>query len=106
MAAFEYFTDELLQPISAEQPCGVDLRYEPVFTEIAEARRVDEELSEGDWQKEGGRKVAEWDRVAELSIHALRHQTKDLRIAGYLTEAAVRLDGFAGLRDCLRLTTE
>ena len=106
MPTFVYFSEELLQPISADLPCGVDLRYDPVFTEIAEARRSDEESSEGEWRKEGGPKVAEWARVADLSINALRHRTKDLRIAGYLTEAAVRLDGYFGLRDCLHLTTE
>lgn len=100
----KYFSEELLQPISVEQPSGTDLRYHPLFTEIAEARRADDDLTAGDWEKEGGRKLAEWDRVAELCLAALRERTKDLRIACYLTEAAVRLDGFAGLRDCLALT--
>ena len=46
------------------------------------------------------------DRVAELCLQALRERTKDLRVACYLTEAALWLDGFPGLTDCLRLTTE
>jgi type VI secretion system protein ImpA len=106
MSDFQYCCEELLRPISAEKPCGTDIRYHPLFTEIAEARRADDDLNEGDWEKEGGRKVAEWGRVAQLCIEALREHTKDLRIAGYLTEASVRLDGFAGLRDTLRLNLE
>jgi type VI secretion system protein ImpA len=41
-----------------------------------------------------------------LCISALKERTKDLRLAVYLTEAGLRLDGFAGFRDCLKLTTE
>lgn len=106
MAAFEYFSEELLQPVSTEQPGGIDLRYEPVFAAIAEARRTDDDLSEGDWKKEGGRKLAQWGLVSELCLDALKNRSKDLRLAGYLTEAAVRQDGFPGLRDCLKLETE
>jgi type VI secretion system protein ImpA len=105
MSGFVYLSDELLQPISPERPCGVDLRYEPLFGEIAEARRSDEGLDLGAWAKEGGKKSAEWDRVADLCLTALRERTKDLRIAAFLTEAAAQLDGFEGLRDGLRLLT-
>lgn len=106
MPALTYFSDDLLQPISAEQPSGVDLRYTPLFTEIAEARRSDDDLSFGVWEMEGGRKNSEWSHVAELCTGALRQHTKDLRIAVYLAEAAIRLDGFEGLRDSLRLIRE
>lgn len=105
MSGFIIFGDELLQPISPERPCGVDLRYEPLFGEITEARRSDDNLDVGAWAKEGGRKAAEWDRVANLCLGALREKTKDLRIACFLTEAATELDGFEALRDGLRLIT-
>lgn len=103
MSSFAYYSDELLQPISQERPCGTDLRYEPLFGEISEARRSDDNLDVGAWAKEGGRKSAEWERVANLCISALREKTKDLRIACFLTEAATELDRFDGLRDGLRL---
>lgn len=106
MAAFKYFSEEYLQPISVDHPSGTDLRYTPLFAEIAEARRSDDDLNPGAWEPEGGRKSAEWDHVAELCLTTLRDRTKDLRLAVYLTEAALRVDGFAGFRDCLRLTTE
>jgi type VI secretion system protein ImpA len=106
MADRVYFSEELLQPISAENPAGRDLRYESVFSQILEARRADDRLGVGAWEKEEGRKVAEWDRVADLALGALRENTKDLRLACFLTEAAIHLDGFAGLSDCLRLIKE
>jgi type VI secretion system protein ImpA len=106
ITALEYFSEDLLKPIADGAPSGVDLRYEPLFAQITEARRADDDLNEGEWQKEGGRKSAEWNRVAELCLEAIRSRSKDLRLSAYLTEAAVRLDGFAGLRDGLRLTTE
>ena len=106
MAARVYFSEELLQPISPENPGGRDLRYEPVFSQILEARRADDLLNVGAWEKEGGRKAAEWDKVADLSLQALHESTKDLRVACFLTEAALYLDGFVGLRDCLRLMKE
>src|SRR5262245_40759467 len=106
MADRVYFSDELLEPISAQTPAGRDLRYEPLFGQILEARRSDDQLDAGSWEKQEGRKVAEWDRVADLCLDALKHSTKDLRVTCFLTESAIRLDGFRGLRDCLRLTKE
>lgn len=82
------------------------MRYEPVFSQILEARRADDQLNVGAWEKEGGRKAAEWDKVADLSSLVLKEVSKDLRVACFLTEAALYLDGFAGLRDCLRLIKE
>src|SRR5215510_9573063 len=101
-----YFSDELLQPISAENPSGRDMRYEPIFGQILEARRADDQLDVGAWQKEEGRKAAQWDKVADLVLDATKNSTKDLRLACFLTEAAIHLDGFPALRDCLRLTKE
>src|SRR5450631_2939861 len=104
MADRIYFSDDLLQPVSAAEPGGRDLRWEPVFNKILEARRADDELDLGAWEKESGRKVAEWEKVADLSLAALKDSSKDLRLACFVTEASIHLDGFVGLRDCLRLT--
>jgi type VI secretion system protein ImpA len=90
-----YLSEALLQPVGPEQPGGRDLRFEPVFSEILEARRADDVTG----------KVPQWDTVVELSLEALQ-SSKDIRLCCFLTEAAVSLDGFPGLRDCLRLTRE
>ena len=89
-----YYNGELLQPISTERPCGEDLSYDLLFREIREARRFDD------------LEQPSWNLVAELCSDALIRRTKDLTLISYLTEAAVHLDGFKGLSDCLRLTRE
>lgn len=91
----------LLAPISEDNPCGENLQYSGLYDEIREARRSDDSLDQGDWQREP--KVAEWPKVVYLSATALSAKTKDLQIGAWLTEALVELYGFAGLRDSLRV---
>jgi type VI secretion system protein ImpA len=93
--------EALLVPISSEKPSGENLQYSPLYDEIKEARRSDDNLAKGDWEHEP--KTAEWSTVVELSTSTLSSQTKDLQIGAWLTEAIVELHGFVGLRDGLRL---
>ena len=81
-----YLSEALLQPVRPEQPGGRDLRFEPVFSEILEARRSDDVTG----------KLPQWDVVAELSLEALQI-SKDIRLCCFLTEAGIFLDGFPGL---------
>jgi type VI secretion system protein ImpA len=90
-----YLSEALLQPVGPEQPGGRDLRFEPEFSEILEARRADDVTG----------KLPDWDLVVELSSAALQI-SKDIRLCCFLTEAGVFLNGFPALRDCLRLTRE
>ena len=106
MSSNVYYSPELLAPISAESPCGQDLRYEALFRGILDARRSDEVLNTGAWEKAEGRKTADWNIVAELCLDALQHKSKDLRLACFLTEASIHLDGFNGLKDSMRLCRE
>jgi type VI secretion system protein ImpA len=41
--------DELLNPIAGANPGGVELRYDPLFDKIKEARREDEDVPQGEW---------------------------------------------------------
>lgn len=93
--------DELLQPIPGDNPSGQDLRYEPVYDEIKEARREEDEGPQGAWARE--RKVAEWPVVIKLTSECIAKQSKDLQLAAWLTEAVLRKEGFAGLRNGLEL---
>jgi type VI secretion system protein ImpA len=95
MAKRVYLSDELLGPVLPESPAGRDLRFEPIFSEILEARREDD-LSG---------KAPQWAVVADRALEALQ-DSKDIRLCCFLTESAIFLDGFGGLRDCLRLTRE
>jgi type VI secretion system protein ImpA len=93
--------DALLAPIAGENPCGENLQYSGLHDEIREARRADDDVPQGDWVHE--LKVADWEKVAELAGESLAGKTKDLQIVAWLAEAAVKMHGFPGLRDSLRL---
>src|SRR5215472_18166006 len=88
--------DDLLKPIADSSPGGVDLRYDPIYDKIKEARREDDDTPQGEWAT--ARKVAEWPLVIKLATEALTTKSKDLQIGAWLTEAMLRRDGFGGLR--------
>ncbi len=93
--------DALLAPIAGENPSGENLQYSGLHDEIREARRSDDDVPQGDWVHE--LKVADWEKVAELAGESLSGKTKDLQIVAWLSEAAVSMHGFPGLRDSLKL---
>ncbi len=93
--------DALLAPIPGEKPSGENLQYSGLHDEIREARRADDDVAQGDWVRE--LKVADWEKVAELAGESLSGKTKDLQIVAWLSEAAVNMHGFPGLRDSLKL---
>ncbi|MBI1745334.1 MAG: type VI secretion system protein TssA [Acidobacteria bacterium] len=90
-----------LTPIPGDNPAGENLQYAGLHDEIREARRADEELAQGQWQRET--KVADWSAVINLAGNALETKTKDLQVCAWLIEALVRVHGFTGLRDGLKL---
>ena len=95
--------DALLQPVSEESPSGENLRYSGLYDEIVEARRSDDNLSQGEWQTE--LKVADYRKVVELAVPALTSKAKDLQVAAWLSESLIKNYGFAGLRDSLKLVS-
>ncbi len=104
MASVPVFNlDALLEPITGENPSGENLQYSGLHDEIREARRADDDVPQGDWVHE--LKVADWEKVADLAGESLNGKTKDLQIVAWLSEAAVSMHGFPGLRDSLKLAT-
>ncbi len=95
--------EAILAPIPGDNPAGEDLRYSPVYDQIKEARRSDDLLDQGDWQREV--KTSDWDAAITASVEALTKKTKDLQIAAWLTEALVHLEGFSGLAMGLKILT-
>ncbi len=93
--------EALLSPIAGENPAGESLQYSGVHDQIREARRSEDPLAQGDWQREI--KGADWQEVVRLSTEALTERSKDLQISAWLAEAIVRTSGFPGLRDGLKL---
>jgi type VI secretion system protein ImpA len=96
--------EDLLIPIPGDNPSGPDIRYDskfPTYDQVKEARRQDDELAQGDWQRE--RKVADYANVIRLTQDALATKTKDLQLAAWLVEAKLRTEGFSGLLEGLTL---
>ncbi|MCY1033888.1 type VI secretion system protein TssA [Corallococcus sp. BB11-1] len=100
--SFPVDLEALLAPISVDRPGGENLRYEGTHDRIQEARREeDASLPQGVWKTTPKR--AEWRQVESLCQEALRTRSKDLRIAGWLLEAWLELQGLRGLEVGLRL---
>jgi type VI secretion system protein ImpA len=91
----------LLNPIPGDNPSGKNLRYDPIYDKIREARREEEALPQGDWSY--GIKKADYPLVIKLATEALSTKSKDLQIAVWLTEAVLFRDHIAGLRESLDL---
>ena len=95
------FLDDLLIPIEGANPSGANLRYDPVYDKIKEARREEDKPPAG--MTEHDRKVADNPQVIKLATGLLQTKTKDLQIAAWLTEALLKQRGFGGLKDGLAL---
>ena len=92
--------ESLLQPVSADAPCGPDLEYDPSFLEL-------DRFSQGKPEQQMGDTIVpaqepDWKEVGNRAL-ALLAKTKDLRIAIRLTRALLNTDGLAGLADGLAL---
>ncbi len=95
------FPDELLNPIEGPNPSGANLRYDPVYDKIKEARREEAQPPPG--MTEQDRKVSDNGQVIRLTTELLTSKTKDLQLAAWLTEALLKQKGYGGLKDGLAL---
>ncbi|OOH79389.1 type VI secretion protein [Pseudomonas koreensis] len=94
--------DQLLAPISADAPCGVDLRYEREFDQLRDLRREDDaSLPTGVWQST--LKRANWPEVEKLTTALLLERSKDLMLSAWLGEAWLHLQALDGLPGSLAL---
>lgn len=94
--------DALLAPISAENPAGEWLRFEPIYDDIQKLRQEDDPvLPLGVWQRE--LKKADWRGVERICVDVLTTRSKDLQIAAWLSEAWLHLYGFTGFAAGVRV---
>lgn len=98
--------DGLLAPISEDAPSGDELRSSDAEA-YWEIKRLRDAARKDENQAPGGDSdiniAPEWTEVFQLSEKALAESSKDLQVTAWLIEAQVRLQGFAGLRDGLKL---
>ena len=97
-----FTADALLAPISDAAPCGADLAFSPELDAIARARQFDDpSLAQGEWVTD--LKEADWGFVVDRCARLLAEQTKDLRLAVWLTEAAAKRHHLRGLGEGFRV---
>lgn len=95
--------EDLLTPIAGENPAGQNLYYDKIFDQIKEARREDEDdLPEGDWER-SQKKKADHRAVIKLAGEALATRSKDLRLASWLLESQLRVEGLPVLTPAIDL---
>lgn len=102
--------DELLKPVTDEQPQGEDIRADgsptSIYGQIKDARnkaRAAERAALFD-PDQAADIMAEWKPILSLAPTILKEHAKDLEVASWLIEALIRFHDFAGLRDGIQLT--
>jgi type VI secretion system protein ImpA len=98
----------LLEPISAEQPCGQNLDETPVLSTFdalrlfGQAKSPEAPPDPEDREREGEKvkPPPEWDRVRADALDAL-NKSKDLRLLAYLATALLRTDGLVAFNQTL-----
>lgn len=95
-----FSAEQLLNPVSPDQPAGIDLAFSPELDAIAHARVFDDpSLDQGEWVTD--LKEADWDFVVRRCAALLENSSKDLRLGVWLTEAAAKQYRLRGLAEGL-----
>ncbi len=85
----------LMEPVGDDQ-VGENVRHNGVYFNIKEARQQDDPtLPRGVWSHE--LKTADWNKVRQVAIDALKGKSKDLQLGVWLFEANIHSFGFAGV---------
>ena len=92
--------EKLLQPVTAEQPCGPDLSYDGRFDELETLLKGKPEIDFGNIRKPA--EPPDWRELQQKSTEFLR-QCKHLRAATMLCCCLLKTGGLQGFRDGLQL---
>lgn len=101
----------MLEPISEENPVGLDLRQDPkpdsIYQKIKQARMSARAAERSNmYDQSNNEAIDHWRNISVLAPEIISNHSKDLEISSWYIEAVVRLHGFHGLRDCFKLTRE
>jgi type VI secretion system protein ImpA len=88
--------DELLTPVSAEQPCGEDIAYDPAFQELDAALQGKPET------QFSAAEEPNWKEI-EVKATELFKRSKNLRVAIALMLALLQREALSGFRDGMSL---
>ena len=92
--------EKILQPISADQPCGPDLSYDPRLDELENLLKGQPEVEIGSVVKPA--EPPDWRQLKGGALEFLG-SSKHLRVAVIATCALLRVDGLPGFRDGLQI---
>ncbi|WP_439134734.1 type VI secretion system protein TssA [Pseudomaricurvus sp.] len=99
--------ENLLQPISEENPAGEDIRADRSPTSdyytIKDARNNARAAERSSMFDDDVDLLKPWRTVTEVAPQILTSKSKDLEVACWYTEGLIRLHGVAGLRDGIKL---
>jgi type VI secretion system protein ImpA len=121
MSAAVWDDKALLEPISAEQPCGQNLDEAPVLpgTQTAVLSELDglrlfgqarspeapPDPEESERESAKVRPPIEWDRIRNAALEGLK-ASKDLRLLAYLGTALLRTDGLASFGRTITIASQ
>lgn len=97
--------EELLKPITPEEPCGPYLKRDPAISRLKDLRKLNE-VESGIWKVKREETEADVVKINDsitISEDFLTTQSKDLWVAVYYTEALLKEYGFFGLSHGLQL---
>ena len=92
--------EELLQEVSAEEPCGPNLEYDPEFLDLEKEIQGRPEVQYGDSITPAV--PPEWKLVKKTALQLLG-RSRDLRVVGSLLRASLALHGIVGFAEVLLL---
>lgn len=92
--------ETLLAPLGDDAPAGPDLEYDPEFLRLERESSARAERSLG--ESVIAAEEPDWDKVQALALE-LSRRSRDLRVAGKLGAAWLRLRGLPGWADALAL---
>ncbi|MBV1919563.1 MAG: type VI secretion system ImpA family N-terminal domain-containing protein, partial [Pseudomonadales bacterium] len=104
--------ESFLAPISDDNPVGTDIREDrsanAYFYQIKDAReRARTAERNAMIENDGGANaIEEWRNVLEVAPSILKEASKDIEVAAWYIEALVRVHGYAGFRDGLKLAQQ
>jgi type VI secretion system protein ImpA len=90
--------DDWLKPIDADQPCGIDLEYDPEFVVLTARVAAKMDAQYGDFI--GAAEPINWSEV-DRDCRQMMMRSKDIRIAVLYTRCRTRLVGAKGLAEGL-----
>ena len=101
----------LLQPLSAEQPCGQDLEDTPLlasfdaFRLFGQASPLDAAAEPGETRIPKPFESPEWIEIRDQAFEALG-KSKDLRLLAHLGTASLRTDGVPAFAETLKIASQ